>query len=90
MAETINISCPGCKAKFVVPVEFCGKTAECANCSETFEIPSVKDIQNKIDAGLVENLNETKDNDTHYTCTDTNTVKLFRSGRKNGMIPKIE
>ena len=40
MVEEVNVSCPGCDCVFNVPIEFCGETAECAECGVLFEIPS--------------------------------------------------
>jgi|GEM_PF-6030000 len=38
MAESINISCPGCNTAFEVPDDMIGQTVECPQCNTQFEI----------------------------------------------------
>ena len=45
MPELFSFSCPKCGAIFEVPEEICGESAECAECSTTFIIPSVEEFQ---------------------------------------------
>jgi len=86
MPEEIDVACPGCNAIFGVPTEFCGETAECAECGTMFEIPVLDE----------------KPKDEPFTSTETgaikgleadlgeatNTVRLSRTGI--GMIPQVK
>ncbi|MDD5697550.1 MAG: hypothetical protein PHH77_02940 [Victivallaceae bacterium] len=86
MAEEINVACPGCKAVFSVPPEFCGETAECAECGTLFEIPPPKAKSE----GTLENTETgpVQGVQSDETAAPTNTVKLSRSGI--GMIPEVK
>jgi hypothetical protein len=102
MVEEINVSCPGCNSVFSVPIEFCGETAECAECGVLFEIPSSPEKPGDKNSGASatvdssSNTNPEVGTDTgpikgveSKNVTDTtNTVKLSRSGI--GMIPEIK
>ena len=99
MVEEVNVSCPGCDSVFSVPIEFCGETAECAECGVLFEIPAPPERNDNAHSRA-----SSDDADTAFEpSTDTgpikgvesknvpettNTVKLSRTGI--GMIPEIK
>ena len=85
MPEEIDVACPGCNAIFGVPQEYCGETAECAECGTMFEIPGLPE-----EAG---NLEDTKTGAIQGIESDdageaTNTVRLSRTSI--GMIPQVK
>jgi hypothetical protein len=71
---------------FSVPLEFCGETAQCAECDAIFEIP------NPDEAGSDENMTGTDTGPIKGAEADpgeaTNTVRLSRTGI--GMIPQVK
>ncbi len=84
MQKEFKVSCPKCKTVYVVPIEFVGQVAECANCDLTFIVPDISD--------------ESKEYVTTETGTISaeeidkalckNTVKVSR--HSVGMIPTIK
>ena len=85
MPEEVDVACPSCNAVFSVPLEFCGETAQCAECDAIFEIP------NPDEAGSDENMTGTDTGPIKGAEADpgeaTNTVRLSRTGI--GMIPQV-
>jgi hypothetical protein len=43
MEKEFKVSCPNCKTVYMVPMEFAGQAAECANCDFTFVVPNPDD-----------------------------------------------
>ena len=85
MPEEVDVACPSCNAIFSVPLEFCGETAQCAECETIFEIPNAE--EGSADGQLL-----TTDTGAIKTSDDageaTNTVRLSRTGI--GMIPQVK
>lgn len=86
MPEEVDVACPSCNAIFSVPLEFCGETAQCAECETIFEIPNAEEGSADgqlltTDTGAI----KTPDDDSGEA---TNTVRLSRTGI--GMIPQVK
>lgn len=86
MPEEIDVACPGCNAIFGVPMEFCGETAECAECGTMFEIPTIEPTNDSTlantDTGAIKGV------EADDVGEATNTVRLSRTGI--GMIPQVK
>ena len=48
MSETIKCNCPGCGAKYRLPVEAQGRTARCKRCGGKFEVPRQQSLEDSI------------------------------------------
>lgn len=86
MPEEVDVACPGCNAIFGVPVEFCGETAECAECGTMFEIPTIdaqpEETMTNTETGAIKGVESDDGGEA------TNTVRLSRTGI--GMIPQVK
>ena len=86
MPEEIDVACPGCNAIFGVPIEYCGETAECAECGTMFEIPTPDEKPGgQFDTTETGAIKGVESDDIGEA---TNTVRLSRTGI--GMIPQIK
>ncbi len=47
----LEISCPYCGTSFRIPAEHCGQLAECSECQNKFDIPTMQAIQSAGDEG---------------------------------------
>lgn len=86
MPAEIDVACPGCNAIFGVPMEFCGETAECAECGTMFEIPTLDEkpdgMLDSTETGAIKGV------EADDVGEATNTVRLSRTGI--GMIPQVK
>ncbi len=48
VSETIKCNCPGCGAKYRLPVEAQGRTARCKRCGGKFEVPRDQTLEDSI------------------------------------------
>jgi len=91
MSDSFSFSCPKCGATFEVPEEYCGQSAECAECNDVFTLPSLEEFQAAMSATCIIDTSEVieSDNDDENPMQDTGTVKIDRA-EMIGMIPNIK
>lgn len=79
MSENFTFECVSCKTELEVPIEYCGFQAECTECSATFVLPTLEEVEA---AGSV---HEVSNDDGEMA--ETGTVKIDRASI--GMIPDV-
>lgn len=73
MADFIKCNCPGCGAKYRLPVEFQGRKARCKKCGEKFAVPK-KD--KTLEDSVLDWLSEAEEQDTEETIARPRVINI--------------